>query len=106
VHATDCAAHAAGADVGGWTCSPDKTPLGFFSCGQTYCDGTEYCWHGIGDHCAHFFQCKPLADTCATAPAPTCEECLMELACPNGPCDCVDTPGNGVVGLTISFQSI
>jgi len=99
VHEDECAAQLEGVDVGASSCASDDTPQGMFPCGYLFCDPTaEYCEHAYGDTCDDSFYCRALDPLCPTTYDAACADCQIP-ACEE--CVCIETPGNGVTGITI-----
>ncbi|MFT3765414.1 MAG: hypothetical protein QM820_07865 [Minicystis sp.] len=98
LYESQCAAQAAGTDIGGGhvgveLCDHALTPQGRFACGPWFCDAaTTYCKYIEGDQGDRWMSCEPLpaacngVGSCACIPAPT-----------EGSCEMVD--GNGVTGF-------
>ena len=103
LHASECEAQSAGADIDVRGCDPGLTPQGAFPCGETYCDPTnEYCLYGEGDTCDDHYDCHLLDPRCNDGSGDGCGTCLAPDDCQlDHPCVCTETAGNGVVGLTV-----
>lgn len=101
VYESECAAHAAGIDMGagesaGAICDLSLTPEGRFPCGPWYCDPTNsYCFEGLGDTGDRDHACTAIPAECNGVPACSC------LPQP-GESTCSEVQGNGVTGFMVT----
>jgi hypothetical protein len=97
VYGNECAANAAGVDLGANACATGLTPDQYIPCGPLYCSpATSYCRAAYGDEGDTYWDCIPLPAACQGAATPDCA-CLGPLT--QGAESCKVIQGNGVSGL-------
>lgn len=97
VYGNECAANAAGVDLGANACAASLTPVNYIPCGPLYCSpATSYCRVEGGDEGDTYWDCMPLPAACQGAATPDCA-CLGPPT--QGGETCKVIQGNGVSGL-------
>ena len=102
VYESQCAASAAGLDVGATQCPASETPSKYIPCDGFYCDpSVAYCEIGEGDEGDSYPSCVPYPAACQGA-APDCA-CLSPEPDSMG---CSVVQGNGVTGFQLETSLI